>query len=361
MRASRGYALIAQCILFQQTFLPPHRGRRPEDGPGSCRQLPTPPIYTDMVAFYRSPVVFGMLILISVVQVSANSITPEVLDLMVTEHGQDGVRIEFRPSDSEAAYVIYRRSRPIAALEDLEDAIRIAVTPATESVHFDHPPPGLPYYYAVMAIDRLERGDGRLIPGRNRTINPITVPLDRDIHVPQTPQPPMLRRVPLPKLLVIPQLESDAMVYRALQEHERSQPLSEQLKPAFETLLRRAPDTEPPSPLTPQILPFERDENTERAKGRETTLARIVTARFPRGEWAQAEQELRNLYSVFEEPQVRARALFYLGQTLYFQDRPREAFMSFLLAEPQLYQEVQPWLDAILSIDERPSATEGLR
>jgi len=49
---------------------------------------------------------------------------------------------------------------------------------------------------------------------------------------------------------------------------------------------------------------------------------------------------------VTRPPDVDARARFYLGQTYYLQDRPREAFLEFLLAEDFLSHEVAAWKEA---------------
>ncbi len=43
---------------------------------------------------------------------------------------------------------------------------------------------------------------------------------------------------------------------------------------------------------------------------------------------------------------MTARAHFYLGQSYFFSDRPRDALLEFLLAEDQYYPEVQAWEDA---------------
>ncbi len=290
---------------------------------------------------------------------SAYEVPPEVLDLDVRRHGPDGVRIEFRPSVEDAAYAIYRRTDKIAALDDLETAIRIAVVGGDRPVRLDHPPPGLPYHYAVVSVTRLERGEEQLVPGRNRTVNAVQVPLDERRAVAPAvprPQPRAPRRVPLPELLVIPELETGADIDATLMSLAPSRPLRSDLKPTYDTLMQRAPEIpaerlrerHPEREREPQILQPESTTNELETKGREATLARVVNARFRRGEWELAERELRSLYTVFERSEPQARTLFYLGQALYFQHRFHEAFMSFLLAEPELYREVQPWLNAVM-------------
>lgn len=291
----------------------------------------------------------GVVALLSPVRLPADTIPAEVLDLEVTLYEQESVRITFRPSNPDTGYAVYRRTAAITEPADLANAIRVAFVSGTQPVHFDHPPPGLPYYYAVVAIDRLERGEERFVPGRNRTANPVTVPLERHAPVPLAPEPPIPGRTPLPELLVIPELDTGAPGVAPFPELASPRPLPPELRPVYDSLRRQAVEPPPADPPPPRILRQERMRSDEYAKGREATLARTVTARFARSEWPEAEEELRNLYLVLELPAARARALFYLGQALYFQGRTREAFMSFLLAEPELYEEVQPWLDAILA------------
>ena len=43
---------------------------------------------------------------------------------------------------------------------------------------------------------------------------------------------------------------------------------------------------------------------------------------------------------------MQARAHFYLGQTYFFNNRPREALLEFLLADDSYYHEVELWKDA---------------
>ena len=285
---------------------------------------------------------------LSVAPALGDEVPPEVLDLTVRLHGEEHVRIEFRPSVAEAGYAIYRRTRPIRSAEDLDDAVRLEITTGRNTVRFDAPPPGLPYYYAVVALDRLDRGEARLVPGRSRTVNPITIELTRRDTTPRSPRRPELRRVPLPELLVIPELESGATIDTAPFELHDAGPLTDELKPAFKTLRAAAPTAPAEEPPQPRILAPERSRITELEKSRAATLARVVRSRFEREEWSEAERELRSLATVLEDDATRARALYYLGQSLYFQERYHEAFMSFLAAEPELYPELQPWLTRVL-------------
>ncbi len=313
-----------------------------------CRQLATTPIYSDVMKF-RNVIAFVVALgSLGAAPAAGNEVPAEVLDLSVQLHGEEQVRIEFRPSVTEAGYAVYRRAQPIRTAEDLEDAIRVGITTGRNTVRFDAPPPGLPYYYAVIALDRLDRGEEQLVPGRNRTVTPVTIELVRRDTTPRAPQRPELRRVPLPELLVIPELESGATIDTAPFELGAAGPLADELKPAFKTLRAAAPSSPTEPPPEPRLLAPERSRIAEHEKSREATLARVVRGRFEREEWSEAEGELRSLATVLEEDATRARALYYLGLSLYFQERYHESFMSFLQAEPELYREVQPWLTRIL-------------
>ncbi len=62
---------------------------------------------------------------------------------------------------------------------------------------------------------------------------------------------------------------------------------------------------------------------------------------FTGGTLPEAERQLRNFLSLNRRREVEARARFYLGQALYLQDRPREAFLEFLACEDVLSRGVR--------------------
>jgi hypothetical protein len=61
---------------------------------------------------------------------------------------------------------------------------------------------------------------------------------------------------------------------------------------------------------------------------------------------AGAQKQLLDFLRMKRAPEVEAHARFYLGQTYYFQGRPREALLEFLVSEGFYFQDAQPWKDA---------------
>ena len=71
-------------------------------------------------------------------------------------------------------------------------------------------------------------------------------------------------------------------------------------------------------------------EGTPPADEEQKGLQAIVKGPFTAGDLPEAERRFRNFLGLNRRPEIEARARFYLGQALYLQDRPREAFLEFL-------------------------------
>ncbi len=102
-----------------------------------------------------------------------------------------------------------------------------------------------------------------------------------------------------------------------------------------------------PEPAQPQmnrsVLPAEATPSPDRD---ETLLQGIVKGPFSAGDAPAAENQLLDFLSLNRPADVQARAHFYLGQTYFFNNRPREALLEFLLADDSYYHEVELWKDA---------------
>jgi hypothetical protein len=80
-------------------------------------------------------------------------------------------------------------------------------------------------------------------------------------------------------------------------------------------------------------------------EGTDPELRRMMQGYFKSENWAEGEKELTRIAS--EEGmdgEEKGRILFYIGECQYFQYRPREAFLSFLLASDCCYHESRKWM-----------------
>ena len=84
------------------------------------------------------------------------------------------------------------------------------------------------------------------------------------------------------------------------------------------------------------------DDTDENSTGDEYTLYYIIDTFFARGEWVSAEMELKKFLQTNKSDYITARAEIYTGQSLFFQEKYREALNCFMQAE-----KIYPALDAI--------------
>lgn len=84
------------------------------------------------------------------------------------------------------------------------------------------------------------------------------------------------------------------------------------------------------------------DDTDENSTGDEYTLYYIIDTFFSRGEWVSAEMELKKFLQTNKSDYITARAQIYTGQSLFFQEKYRDALNCFMQAE-----KIYPALDAI--------------
>jgi hypothetical protein len=83
--------------------------------------------------------------------------------------------------------------------------------------------------------------------------------------------------------------------------------------------------------------------------GEESALFQIVNEQFCLLDWEGARVSLRHYLSLPRSRDVEARARFYLGQTLYYTGKYREALLEFLFIRSIHPVEANNWIDAILA------------
>jgi len=225
---------------------------------------------------------------------------------------------------------LYRSSRPITRTQDLLGAAIIQTR--IDSPYSDYPVPGIPYYYAVIAEDDLIRGAIEIIPGRNATRNPVEVlsgvTRDRDI-----------RAMPLP------QISLQAAVPGMNAYNETPPPV--QLSAEAAKALGSAPAQREVVLKKPRV--FARDMEIA-AAGDEHTLSSIVNGSFGAKNWGVARDELIRFLLLPRNPEITARARFYLGQCYYFLRQNREGLFEFLAVRDRYPAEAMDWIQASLDI-----------
>jgi len=233
---------------------------------------------------------------------------------------QDGrVLISFSGADNSKNLILYRSINPIRRSEDLLSAMIIRSN--AKSPIIDYPLPGIPYYYAVVYEEELGMGLVRLQSGSNVT-RAVEIPAYSGI-VPRSMPLPGLSFFPAPEKLTL-DTEEAARAEASIKQQSGSR-----------------------SRVVPEAAIFPEDL-LQGATGEEYQLRSIVQGSFSFKEWKNAEEEFRRFLELPRGKNNKAKAHFYLGQVYYFQDKRREALLSFLNAQDTYPVETGFWIQTVL-------------
>jgi hypothetical protein len=248
----------------------------------------------------------------------------------------ESVVITYRTQEPRENAVLYRSMQPIRQPVDLLNAV--IVQSAFASPFVDFPMKGIPWYYAVIYEDEILTGNMTIIPGHNVTTYPII------IYGSEQTAKPSLRSIPLPLLT----LDAAAPIGGAggfLTDGTRNTPLSAASEKMLRNSIRYA--NKPPLVLkSPRVFVVDMQFP---AGGEESALFQIVEEYFQKFDWQGALVSLQHYLSLPRSPDIEARARFYLGQTLYFTERYREALLEFLSLRSFHPVEANLWIEAVLA------------
>jgi len=246
----------------------------------------------------------------------------------------DRVVITFSEGSTKNA-TLYRSIRPITQTPDLLGAVIIQTK--VSSPYTDYPVPGIPYYYAVIAEEDLVRGAIEIIPGHNATSHPVEISSGRT----GDSQNRDIRAMPLPQISVqaaIPGMPS-----------YNETPPQAQLSPQAAKALGNIPERPRQESALKKPRVFARDLEIS-AAGDEHTLSYIVRGPFSSRNWEAARNELARFLVLPRNPDITARARFYLGQCYYFLNQGREGLFEFLAIRERYPAESMDWIQSSLEM-----------
>ncbi|MDR0503842.1 MAG: hypothetical protein LBH16_11040 [Treponema sp.] len=225
--------------------------------------------------------------------------------------------------------VLYRGMQPIRQPHDLLNAV--IVRSGIETSFTDIPVAEVTWYYALIYEEEISGGSMGIKPGINATISAVTITSAGTAER-------TLRPIPLPVLSrnVMP----DGFFLNSIQ---RPQPLSE----ASSVMLRNT-QMPPKVPLvlkTPRIFTVDMQSPSS---GEESALFQVVNEYFEKKDWEEARSGLLLYLSLPRSRDAEARARFYLGQTLYFTGKYKDALFEFLAIKSIHPEEAASWVDAVL-------------
>lgn len=238
---------------------------------------------------------------------------------------------------------IYRQDKEFSEEQDFSNAQLIGtVNPLTTSID-DPVPDNKNYWYAIIA----QKKDGTLfdilVPSVNTTVLPIklhnTVPniefqqeeIVKDLPK-KTPKNDM-RETPLPRLHILP-----------LQTKEEAGTISPQALDAAQKLENQSILEATPTPFI-----FDKEQQGQNTTGDDYSLFYIIDSTFQNKDWSLAQKELTQFLQVARPDEVTARANFYIGECLYFQNNYKEAVNYFLNSE-KIYKPIsRKWLEKTIN------------
>ena len=324
-------------------------------GAGACTDHPpdTRPYFYAVLASDAQGRRYDVLVAFRNKTLSASAIedvgAPEQVAARVTglraESAPGMIRLSFSADRPGRTLILYRSTAAISRFADLVGAVALIVDPAALAYE-DAPPAGIPFYYAMADEELVKLGKAVFVAGENATAAPVSVPLAEAPaqRAPAArPGAPSRAHAPCP-ILCSSAACTPARVSRPLRRCPRAgrsaRPPARRWQPCS-----RAFRGSPGQPMRPVILDVDR---VVTGGGEEFLLHAIVRDASAAADGAAAEERLQSFLSIRRDVRLEARARFYLGQALYFQQRSAEALVEMLLAADLYSAETRPWLDRCL-------------
>ena len=245
---------------------------------------------------------------------------------------QDGEKavITFDTSAPRRTAILFRSTQPIKQPQDLLNAV--IVKSGIISPFIDYPVPGIIWYYAVIFEDEISSGSMGIKPGVNATVTPVRITTQQSSER-------TLRPIPLPILTL-----RNAMPEGFSLDTAEQIPLSTDSVDMLRST--NVPLKQPMVLKSPRVFAVDLEAPTG---GEDSALFQIVMEYFVNFQWESARVSLQHYLSLPRSRDVEVRAHFYLGQTLYFTKKYKEALMEFLNFRANHPIEANSWIDAVLT------------
>jgi hypothetical protein len=279
--------------------------------------------------------------------VEVRVLSPEELAVRITSISAavrgDSIVVSFTPSRSDRDVVVFRSTAPVSAAGDLSNAIDLGSIESAARMYQDFPIPGITYYYAVLDRGLLESDAPVVIPGLNATVSGVSLPAPAaraefggDLERPT-------RSALLPTLKIPEGLfGQDGSAVRIAPAPETA--LSPAAARAEEALLARIDRVWTEPAFEPEIFV---EDITPGSSADERSLSEVVSYALMRRDFSTAELLLTSFLSVRRPQEIERRAIFYLGQSLFFQGKYDRAVMV-LLPIRETFRPAGRWIERAL-------------
>lgn len=250
---------------------------------------------------------------------------------------EKAVVITWKASEKNRTVILYRSTKSFSSFISLTDAIPIADITDMGLPYIDYPPAGIPYYYAVAEEHQISSGNVQFIDGKNTAGVPAEVlysgnNADADTALFES------RPIPLP-FLNLAKADKKRVLFFSSQTENIINALTVGKRDYKEFVL---------SPVKREHYIFSDDKKTPEG-GETMELQRILKEYFLPHRWQQCEKELADFLLIKRTSRVTARALFYIGEALFFQNKYETALLKFLTAQDMYPMQSAEWAQYCLA------------
>ena len=278
---------------------------------------------------------------------AAESDRPLVKQISAVPVSSTNIKVSWKlPAGFKAqALYIYKDTQPFATQSQIRQSAAVAKLTPRSTYYLDTVTNYKEYYYAVIA--RLADGTSYdiVLPSINATISGVKV--NRTVKAEPVEEieekryaDGELRELPLPYLDIMGE---------AGRKPNKLNPLV--MKEGRD--LAKGRTIRKKTPLTPHI--FDEDMISPDG-GDEYYLFEVLKTSFIKRDYQKATADLRRFLSINRTNEVTMRAAFYLGESLYFTKKYRDALTMFLFVEEAYPALSKKWMQSTLDLYNLPPA-----
>lgn len=285
---------------------------------------------------------------LSIAAVAQENTRPIIRQLSAEAVSATKIRLTWKVPKPFAAksILIYKDTKPFATRSQLETASPIAELKPKSNYYIDTVQNYKAYYYAVIAKEADGTPYAIVLPSINATVNGVRVQRptvtelqDAEIEEEKLYADGQLRELPLP--------------YLNLVEFQMQKPHT--LKPEV-LAAGKALSGNHTTPSHKKLAPYIFDEDMiSPSGGDEYFLFDILKDYFIRRNYAQSIKALQQFLSINRSQETTMRAAFYLGESLYFCGKYRQALMMFLYVEDETPAMAKKWIQSTLDLYKFPN------
>lgn len=244
---------------------------------------------------------------------------------------EKSVMISWKAKPEGRNLILYRSTANFTSINSLAEAIPIANISDDGLPFFDYPIPGIPYYYAIAEENQLASGRVKFINGINTLNSPVEIFGSAEA---QYKQQTALQNRPIPLPFLNP----------ARKTNQRKEFFSSQTETIINSLTAEKRDYREFILSSQRLDPYIFADDKKTPDGGESMeLQRILKEFFYTKNWQKCEAELNSFLRIRRTSRVSARTHFYIGQTLFFQNRYDKALLEFLTSQDLYPAQSNEW------------------